>query len=91
MTELQFTQENERYVSNAITATEVTVHLKFAQPSSLIVERTADESHGWAPVASRSQFGDGLFEESIVGIPEGVKVRINASSMPTLAQCLIVE
>lgn len=91
MTELQFTQENERFVSNAITASEVTVHLKFAQASSITFERTADESHGWAPVESFSQFGTGLFEKTVVDIPEGVKVRVNASSMPVLAQALIVD
>lgn len=90
MTELQFTQDGDRYVSEAITASEVTLHLKFANTTTFLVERTADEANGWAEVATRTTSGK-LYEETVVGIPEGVKVRVNAPAMPTLSQCITKE
>lgn len=93
MDTLRFTQRGEEFVSDRIAgASQINLHLNFdlsdGLSAAISVERTLDsESLGWACCAQRR--ANDIYEESIVGIPEGTDIRIRTSVRPTVAKYTI--
>lgn len=88
MENLNFTKHGNWYVSEPAAGGEsgiIMIHINFkAKPAKIIVERTFDESLGWAVVTSRS-VGDN-YEETITGVLGTTKVRIRIDEEATAAK-----
>lgn len=94
MTSLTFTKQGNLYISNIISPEGVIgLHLVCPQDQlsfTVSIERTIDESSGWASCFSTTVSGP-VWEESVSGCSSSLKLRIVCSVQPTTAGYAILQ